>query len=99
MEQQTGSRLGKVYLKAVYFHCLWKSVLSTDFIFLVSKITADGNCSNDIKRYLLPGRKTMTNLESVLKSRDLFADKGLYSQSYSFSSSHAWMSELDHKEG
>ena len=71
---------------------------ATDFIFLGSKITADGNCSNDIKRYLLPGRKTMTNLESVLKSRDLFADKGLYSQSYSFSSSHVWMSELDQKE-
>ena len=91
MEQQTGSKLGKVYVKAVYFHCLWKSVLSTDFIFLVSKITADGNCNHEMKRYLFPGRKVMTNLERVLKSRDLFADKGLYSQSYGFSSSHVWM--------
>ena len=91
MEQQTGSKLGKVSFKAVYFHCLWKSVLSTDFIFLVSKITADGNCNHDMKRYLFPGRKVMTNLERVLKSRDLFADKGLYSQSYGFSSSHVWM--------
>ena len=99
MEQQTGSRLGKVYLKAVYFHCLWKSVLSTDFIFLVSKITADGNCSNDIKRYLLPGRKTMTNLDSIQKIETYFSGKGLYTQNCGFSSSHVWMSELDHKEG
>ena len=43
----------------------------TDFIFLGSKITADGNCSHEIKRCLLPGRKAMTNLDSVLKSRDI----------------------------
>ena len=43
----------------------------TDFIFLGSKITADGDCSNDIKRYLLLGRKAMTNLYSILKSRDI----------------------------
>ena len=43
----------------------------TDFIFLGSKITADGNCSHDIKRCLLLGRKAMTNLDSVLKSRDI----------------------------
>ena len=54
----------------------------TDFIFGVSKITADGNCSHEIKRYLLLGRKTMTNLDSVLKSRDNhLADKGLYTES------------------
>ena len=68
------------------------------YFFLVSKITADGNCSHEIKRHLFPGRKAMTNLDSVLKSRDLFADKGPYSQSYGFSNSHVWMSELDHKE-
>ena len=56
----------------------------TDFIFLGSKITADGNCSHETKRCLLLGRKAMTNLDSVLKSRD----KGLNSQSYGFSSSH-----------
>ena len=43
----------------------------TDFIFLGSKITADGDCSNDIKRYLLLGRKAMTNLDSIIKSRDI----------------------------
>ena len=58
----------------------------TDFIFLVSKITLDGNCSHEIKRHLLPGRKVTTNLDSILKKkRHHFADKGLYSQSYGFS--------------
>ena len=61
-----------------------------DFIFLGSKITADGNCSHEIKRRLLLGSKVMTNLDSILKSRD-FANKGLSSQSYSFSSSYVWM--------
>ena len=63
----------------------------TDFFFLGSKITADGDCSPEIQRCLLIGRKAMTNLDSILKSRDYFADKGLSSQSYSFSSSHVWM--------
>ena len=58
-----------------------------DFIFLGSKITADGDCSHEIKRCLLLGRKAMANLESILKSRHHFNDKGLYSQSYGFSSS------------
>ena len=63
-----------------------------DFIFLGSKITADGDCNHEIKRYLLLGRKAMTNLDSILKSRDInFVDKGPSSQSYDFSSSHAWM--------
>ena len=68
-----------------------------DFILLGSKITADGDCSHVIKRCLLLGRKAMTNLDSVLKSRNI-ADKGPSSQSYGFSSSHVWMSELDYKE-
>ena len=63
----------------------------TDFIFGVSKITADGDCSHEIKRRLLLGRKAMTNLESILKSRHYFADKDPSSQSYGFSSSHVWM--------
>ena len=62
-----------------------------DFIFLGSKINADGDCSHEIKKHLLLGRKAMTNLDSILKSRDYFADKGLSSQSYSFSSGHVWM--------
>ena len=64
----------------------------TDFIFLSSKIAADGNCSHATKRSLLLGRKAMTNLDSILKKwRHYFADKGLYSQSYFFSSNHVWM--------
>ena len=63
-----------------------------DFIFLGSKITVDGGCSHETKRRLLLGRKTMTNLDSVLKKqRHYFADKGSDSQSYGFSSSHVWM--------
>ena len=69
----------------------------TEFIFLGSKITADGDCSHEIKRRLLLGRKVMTNLDSILKSRHYFANK-LSSQRYGFSSSHVWMWELDYKE-
>ena len=69
-----------------------------DFILGGSKITADGDCSHEIKRRLLIGRKPMTNLDSILKSRDYFADKGPFSQSYDFSSSQVWMLELDFKE-
>ena len=63
----------------------------TDFIFWGSKITADGDCSHEIKRHLLLGRKAMTNLDSILKSRDYLANKGPSSQSYGFSSGHVWM--------
>ena len=59
-------------------------------IFLGSKITADGVCSHEIKRCLLLGRKAMTNLDNILKSRGI-TNKGLSSQSYEFSSSHVWM--------
>ena len=57
----------------------------TDFIFLGSKITADGDCCHEIKTYLLLGRKAKTNLDSILKSKYYFADKGPSSQSYGFS--------------
>ena len=71
-----------------------------DFIFLGSKITVDGDCSHEIKRHLLLGRKVMINLDNVIKKqRHYFANKGPSSQSSSFSSSHVWMWELDHKEG
>ena len=63
----------------------------SDFIFLGSKITADGDCSHEIKRRLLLGRKIMTNLDSILKSRHYFANKHLSSQGYGFSSGHVWM--------
>ena len=59
-----------------------------DLNFLGSKITADGNCSHEIKRRLLLGRKVMTNLESILKSRHYFVNKGLSRRGYGFSSSH-----------
>ena len=64
-----------------------------------SKVTADGDCSHEIKRHLLLGRKVMTNLDSILKSRDItLSNKGLSSQGYGFSSTHVWMWELDYKE-
>ena len=69
-----------------------------DFIFLGSKITADGDCSHEIKRHVLLRRKAMINLNSILKSRHYFANKGPYGQNYGFSSSHVWMWELDYKE-
>ena len=62
-----------------------------DFIFLCSKITADGDCSNEIKKRLLLGRKVMNNLDSIFKSRDYFANKGPSSQGYGFSCGHVWM--------
>ena len=63
----------------------------SDFLFLGSKITADGDCSHEIKRCLLLGRKVMTNLDSVLKSRHYFANKGPSRQGYGFSNSHVRM--------
>ena len=71
----------------------------SDFIFLGSKITIDSDWSHKIKRRFLLGRTAMSNLDSVLKKRYHFANKGPYSQSYGFSSSHVWIWELDHKEG
>ena len=63
-----------------------------DFIFGGSKITADGDCSHEIKRRLLLGRKVMTHLDSILKKqRHYFANKGLSSQGCGFSSGHVWM--------
>ena len=64
----------------------------TDFFFLGSKITADGDCTHDIKRHLLLGRKAMTNVDNILKSRDItLPKKGQSSQGYGFSSGHEWM--------
>ena len=77
----------------------------TDLIFLGSKITAEGDYSHEIKRQLLLGRKAMTNLNSILNSRDISLPtklgivKAWYSQSYGFSSSHVQMWELDQREG
>ena len=71
----------------------------SDFILGGSKITVDGDYSHEIEKHLLLGRKAMTYLDSILKSRHHFANKGLSSQSYGFSSSHVRMYELNHKEG
>ena len=62
-----------------------------DFIWGGSKITADGDCSHEIKRRLLLGRKVMTNLDSILKNRHYFVNKGPSSQGYGFSCGHVWM--------
>ena len=72
----------------------------TDFLFLGSKIPADGACSHEIRRWLLLGRKATTNLDSVLKSRDItLLTKVCYSQSYGLPRGHIWLWELDCKEG
>ena len=62
-----------------------------DFILGGTKITADGDCTHGIKRHLLLGRKVMTNLDSILKNRHYFANKGPSSQGYGFSCGHVWM--------
>ena len=93
-------RVGSRHIYVYIFSPLEIMEIVTDFIFLGSKITADGDCSHEIKRPLLFLRKAMTNLDSVLKSkRYYFANKGLYKQNYGVSSSHVRMWELDHKEG
>ena len=72
---------------------------SVRLYFLGSKITADGDCSHEIKRCLLLGRKVMTNLDSIFKKqRHYFANKGPSSQGYCFCSSHVWIWELAYKE-
>ena len=71
----------------------------TIFIFLGSKITVDGDCCYEIQRFLLLGKKGITNLDNAWKSKDHFADKGSYGQSYGFSSSHVQMWEMNHKGG
>ena len=71
----------------------------TDFLFLGSQITADGDCSHEIRRQLFLGRKAMTNLDSVEKQRHYSVDKGPYSQGYALSNGHLWLWEPDCKEG
>ena len=62
-----------------------------DFIFVGSKIAADGDCSHEIERRFLLGRKVLAKLNSILKSRHYFVNKGLSSQGYGISSGHVWM--------
>ena len=74
----------------------WETVGETvetvsDFIFLGFKITEDGDCNHEIKRRLLLGKKVMTNLDSIFKSRDIIVNKDPSSQGYGFSSGHVWM--------
>ena len=70
----------------------------TEFIFLGSKITADGDCNHEIKRRMLLQRKVMTNLDSILKSETLLCQQSPSVQSDVFSICHVWMWEVDHKE-
>ena len=71
----------------------------TDFIFLGSKISANGDCSHETKRHLLLGRKTMNHLDSILKTRDItLPTKVCLVKPMVFSSSHVWIWELDYKE-
>ena len=71
----------------------------TDFIFLGSKITADGDCSHEMQRRLLLGSKVMTNLDSILKSRDITLPTKVHLvKAMVFSNSHVWMWELNYKE-
>ena len=70
----------------------------SDFLFGDSKITVDGDCSHEIKRRLLLGRKVMINLDSIFKSRHYFANKCPSSQGCGFSSGHVWMCKLDCEE-
>ena len=78
--------------------CWMPSGNSDKLHFWGSKIIAHGDCSHEIKRHLLLGRKAMTNLDSILKSRHYFANKDPSSQGYCFSSSHVWIWELGYKE-
>ena len=72
----------------------------SDFILGGSKITADGDCSPEIKRRLFLGRKVMTNLDSIFRSRDITLPTKVHPvKAMSFSSGHVWMSELDCEEG
>ena len=92
--QKVGLKLNiqKIKIMASYPISAWQidGETVTDFIFFGSKITADGDCSQEIKRHLLLRRKAMKNLDSILKSKDI-TDKGPPSQSYGFSSSHIWI--------
>ena len=73
---------------------------SDRLVFLRSKIAVEGDCSHEIKRHLLLGRKAMINLDNRLKKQaHYFADKDPSSQNYGFSSNHVWMWELDYREG
>ena len=80
----------------IWFHHFmanrWETMkIVRDFFFLGSKITADGDCCHETRRHLLLGRKAITNLDSILKSRDITLQTGLSIQSYGFSSSHVWI--------
>ena len=92
MKQQTGSKSGKESIKAVTSWQIDGEIMETVgyFIFLDSKTTADGDCSHEIKRPLLLERIALTNIESVLKRRYYFANKGPYSHNYGFTSNHVW---------
>ena len=96
MEKKTKLNIQKTKIMASGPITLWQidgetMETVTDFILGGSKVSVDDDCSHEIKRRLLLGRKVMTNLNNILKSRHFFANKCLSSQSYGFSSSYVWM--------
>ena len=97
--QSCGDQLHKK-VNIMLLSCTLKNGWNSGWLyFLGSKITAESDCSHEIKRRLLLGRKVMTNLDSILKIRDIYiVNKGLSSQGYGFSSGPVWMWELDYKE-
>ena len=95
-ESEAGLKLRKTKIMASGSITSWQidgEIMETvkEFIFLGSKITADGNFSHEVKRHLVFGGKAVTNLDSILKGRHHFADKDESSQSYVFSCSHVWI--------
>ena len=95
--EKAGLKLNIQKMKIMASSSITSLLIDRETIFLDSKITADDDCSHEIKRRFFLGRKAMTNLDSIFKNRDI-ANKVLSSQSYGFSSSHVWMWELDYKE-
>ena len=100
--EKAGSKLNiqkmKIMASRPITSCQIDGETVSDFILGGSKITADGDCSQEIKRPLPLGRKVMTNLDSIFKDREIIANKGPSGQGYGFSCGHVWMWELDCEE-
>ena len=101
MKRWLKSQYSKNYDHGIWSHDFMETRWgNSDTLYFLYNITAGGNSSHEIKRHLLLGSKAMTNLDSILKSRDItLPKKSLYSQNLGFSNSHVWMWELNHKEG
>ena len=97
-EEYKSPSVGEEHKEETILHVFQKQT-NSDEVICKNLITADDDCSHEIKKCLLLGREVMTNLDSILKNqRYFFANKGLSSQCYGFSRSHVWMWELDCEE-